>query len=200
MTAIDEDSRQRVELLDATWDRLLAAGGTEPTLPALAAMVGVESRALLDRFGTEDGLVRALLARARTEQLRALDALPDDAGLARVGEVVWAWLAAPEHRPLLRLWLARYSRSLGEDTGPWAGFARDTVSDWDLLLAAHQPSDRVATAAGAAERALLLAVLRGALLDLLATGDATRAGAAVAAHLRGLEEAPRGGDPVARTP
>jgi hypothetical protein len=36
---------------------------------------------------------------------------------------------------------------------------------------------------GVAERALLLAVLRGALLDLLATGDTARVDAAVAAHL-----------------
>ncbi|WP_018335692.1 hypothetical protein [Actinomycetospora chiangmaiensis] len=188
MTVTDEDSRRRAELLDATYGRLLGADGAEPSLPALAAMVGAEPRALLDRFGTEDGLVRALLARARTEQLRALDALPDDAGLATVGRVLWEWLAAPAHRPVLRLWLGSYSRSLGDGAGPWAGFARDTVRDWDLLLAAHQPTDRVSTPAGVAERALLLAVLRGALLDLLATGDAHRATAAVTAHLHGFDD------------
>jgi AcrR family transcriptional regulator len=189
----DEDSRRRGELLDATYGRLLGADVVGTSLPALAAAVGAEPRALLDRFGTEDGLVRALLARARTDQLRVLDALPDDAGLATAGGVLWAWLAAPEHRSLLRLWLGAYSRSLGEADGPWTGFARTTVGDWDLLLAAHQPTERVSTPAGTAERALLLAVLRGALLDLLATDDVDRAGAAVAAHLRTLGAVPDDG-------
>ena len=60
------------------------------------------------------------------------------------------------------------------------GFAARTVADWDALLAAHQDGD------DPAQRALLLAVLRGALLDLLATGDTARLDAAVAAHLATL--------------
>ena len=47
------------------------------------------------------------------------------------------------------------------------------------------PPRRRDSAAGAAERTLALAVLRGALLDLLATGDADRAGAAVRRYLAG---------------
>jgi hypothetical protein len=107
---------------------------------------------------------------------------------------VWRWLAAEEHRPLLRLWLEAYSRSVAGEPGPWEGFAVDTVTDWDLLLAAHQPSARVGTPAGAAERALLLAVLRGALLDLLATGDVGRTGSAVEAHLRAVSAGPGGAE------
>ncbi len=193
MTATD-DTRRRGELLDATYGRVLEHGWAGTSLRGLGEAVGADPQALLERFGTAEGLVSALLARSRTDQLRVLDALPDDAGLARAGEVLWTWLAAAEHRPLLRLWLEAYSRSLGEEpgaeTGPWTGFARQAVTDWDLLLAAHQPSHRVSTPAGTAERTLLLAVLRGALLDLLATGDADRAGAAVAAHLRALGDGP----------
>ncbi|WP_433798326.1 TetR/AcrR family transcriptional regulator [Actinomycetospora sp. CA-084318] len=207
MTATDEastatdgtGSARRRELLDATYDWVLEHGWAGMSLRPLAEAVGSSPRVLLYLFGSKDGLVRALLGRSRADQLRVLDALPDDAGLARVGHDLWAWLAAPEHRGLLRLWLEAYSRSLGEEPdedaqgSPWAGFARDTVTDWDLLLAAHQPSDRVSTPEGTAERTLLLAVLRGALLDLLATGDVGRATAAVTAHLRGLgSEARRG--------
>nr|WP_246326035.1 TetR/AcrR family transcriptional regulator [Actinomycetospora corticicola] len=182
-------------MLDATYGWVLEHGWAGMSLRPLAEAVGSSPRVLLYLFGSKDGLVRALLGRSRADQLRVLDALPDDAGLARVGRVLWEWLAAAEHRALLRLWLEAYSRSLGQEPGddasPWAGFARDTVTDWDLLLAAHQPSGRVSTPEGTAERALLLAVLRGALLDLLATGDADRAGAAVAAHLRMLDDGSR---------
>ncbi|MEJ2870856.1 TetR/AcrR family transcriptional regulator [Actinomycetospora sp. OC33-EN08] len=186
-----EGSARRRELLDAAYGWVLEHGWAGMSLRPLAEAVGSSPRVLLYLFGSKDGLVRALLGRSRADQLRVLDALPDDAGLATAGRVLWDWLAADEHRALLRLWLEAYSRSVGdpdaEESTPWAGFARDTVTDWDLLLAAHQPSGRVSTPAGTAERALLLAVLRGALLDLLATGDTDRTGAAVDAHLHALE-------------
>ncbi|MDL5156881.1 TetR/AcrR family transcriptional regulator [Actinomycetospora termitidis] len=192
-TTPDEDgegSARRRELLDAAYGWVLAHGWAGMSLRPLAEAIGSSPRVLLYLFGSKDGLVRALLGRSRADQLRVLDALPDDVGLGTVGQVLWDWLAADEHRALLRLWLEAYSRSVGnqedDPTTPWAGFAHGTVTDWDLLLAAHQPSDRVSTPDGTAERALLLAVLRGALLDLLATGDTARTGAAVAAHLRGL--------------
>ena len=53
------------------------------------------------------------------------------------------------------------------------------VEDWLAVLAAAQPAGVRDSAAGRAERTLVLAVLRGALLDLLATGDAERVSAAV---------------------
>lgn len=179
-----EGSARRRELLDAAYGWVLAHGLADMSLRPLAEAIGSSPRVLLYLFGSKDGLVRALLGRSRADQLRVLEDLPDDAGLEVVARGVWRWLAAREHRPLLSLWLEAYSRSVAGEPGPWAGFAVDTVTDWDLLLAAHQPSSRVGTPEGAAERALLLAVLRGALLDLLATGDAARTGAAVEAHLR----------------
>lgn len=63
------------------------------------------------------------------------------------------------------------------------------MADWLAVLAAAQPESRRDTAAGLAERTLVLAVLRGALLDLLATGDAERTTAAVRLHLATLPPA-----------
>jgi hypothetical protein len=82
---------------------------------------------------------------------------------------------------LLRLWVEAYGRSLTDQTGPWAGFAEATVEDWLRLLAEAQPATQRATqrADDAARRALALATLRGALLDLLATGDRSRTTSAV---------------------
>ena len=57
-------------------------------------------------------------------------------------------------------------RELVEPDGPWAGFAAATVDDWLALLAGF--------AADPVDRTLVLAVLRGAMLDLLATGDHAR--------------------------
>jgi AcrR family transcriptional regulator len=135
-------------------------------------------------FGNKDGLVRALLGRARSDELALVDRLGQRAdglhiGLTTATERVWEWLAAAEHRPLLRLWTEAYARSLVEPDSAWAGFAESTVNDWLAVLAGCQPPDERRSAVGIARRPLALAVLRGALLDLLATGDESRTGAAI---------------------
>ena len=61
-----------------------------------------------------------------------------------------------------------------------------TVRDWLVLLEAFQPEARRHTEAGAAQRTALLAVLRGAMLDLLATGDVVRTTGAVEHQLAAL--------------
>src|SRR5581483_9916746 len=142
------------------------------SLRPLALAVGSSPRVLLFLFESKDGLIRALLARARAEELRILDQLkargpqPD---LRAVLSALWQWLADPAHRPLLRLWADAYAQSLIAPDGPWAGFAQATVDDWLALLAESQPRAARRSARALAERTLALALLRGALLDLLAT-------------------------------
>jgi hypothetical protein len=85
---------------------------------------------------------------------------------------------------MLVLWLETYARSLVEPDGPCADFARKTVGDWLELLATRQSVPLRRSRAGTIERSLALAVLRGALLDLLATGDEERTTAIVEAHLK----------------
>jgi hypothetical protein len=70
-----------------------------------------------------------------------------------------------------------------ETDGPWAGYGRGTVQDLLGLLAQAQPAPERDTELGEARRTLLLGLLRGALLDLLATGDRARTTRAVHAGL-----------------
>jgi AcrR family transcriptional regulator len=208
------DSPRKRELLEAAYEYALANGLADFSLRPLAKAIGSSPRVLLFLFGSKDGLTRALLARARQDELAALAALRArhdetglaetglaetglaetglaetglaETGLAEAGREVWAWLVAPSHRALLSLWLEGYARSLLGESGPWERFAAETVDDWLGLLATRQPASRRRTKAGEAERTLLLAVLRGALLDVLATGDADRATRAVELHLATL--------------
>lgn len=172
-------SARKTELLDAAYGYVLANGLAGMSLRPLSQAIGSSPRVLLFLFGSKDELIRALLARARAEELSYLEELRGT-GLAATGRDVWTWLAAPEHRQLLALWVEGYARSLLGEPGPWAGFGRDTVRDWLELLSARQRDSTEA------ERTLLLAVLRGALLDLLATGDTERVTRAVEHHLRGI--------------
>jgi AcrR family transcriptional regulator len=174
-------SPRREELLELAYRHALENGLGGLSLRPLASAIGSSPRVLLFLFGSKEGLFRALLARARADELELLARMPASktADLAGIGAEVWHWLAAREHRGLLRLWTESYARSLVEPDGPWTGFARETVEDWLELLARSQPARRRSTRAGRAERTLVLAILRGALLDLLATGDLDRTTQAV---------------------
>ena len=184
-------SARQAELLEASYAYALTHGLADLSLRPLAAAIGSSPRVLMFLFGNKDGLVRALLARARVDELAALEQLraPDDgapAGLRAACAEVWSWLSNPAHRPLLTLWLEGYARSLVEPDGAWTDFARATVSDWLEVLALAQATDERETPVGAERRTLALAVLRGALLDLLATGDTERTTAAVDRALASL--------------
>lgn len=180
-------SARETELLEAAYRYALEHGLGDLSLRPLASAIGSSPRVLLYLFGSKDGLVRALLARARADELQLLARLyradradaGDGTGLADAAERVWSWLAAPEHRALLTLWIEGYARSLVDPAGPWAGFARATVEDWLAVLATAQPLTERDTPTGQAQRTVVLAVLRGALLDLLATGELERTTAAV---------------------
>ncbi|KPI00399.1 regulatory protein TetR [Actinobacteria bacterium OK074] len=179
-------SARQTELLEASYRYALTHGLADLSLRPLAEAVGSSTRVLMFLFGSKDGLVRALLARAREDELALLAGLRRagrPVGLASAVEQVWTWLAADEHRALLRLWAEAYTRSLVEPEGAWAGFARATVHDWLDVLAGCQPRPERDGADGAARRTLALAVLRGALLDLLATDDEPRTTAAVREQL-----------------
>lgn len=181
-------SARRDELLDRAYRYALGHGLAGISLRPLASAIGSSPRVLLFLFGSKDGLIRALLDRARAEELALLDRgrRSAAAGPDSVMRTTWGWLVAESHRPLLTLWVQAYARSLTEPDGPWAGFARQTVDDWLAVLAGDQPADRAADhgeGSGPMQRTLALAVLRGALLDLLATGDAERTTAAVDLYL-----------------
>jgi AcrR family transcriptional regulator len=172
---------RRREILERAYAYVLANGLSGMSLRPLATAVGSSPRVLLFLFESKDGLIRALLARARADELDLLASLdarqaPD---LHMTATAIWRWLSAPAHRGLLTLWTESYARSLLDPTGPWADFAAGTVQDWLALLARAQPPARRRTRAGERERTLVLALLRGALLDLLATGEEQRVEAAV---------------------
>jgi AcrR family transcriptional regulator len=173
-------------LLELAYAYALSNGLADLSLRPLSAAIGSSPRVLLYLFGSKDGLIRALLARARQDELGMLDDLRrqhPQADLPSATLEVWRWLSDPRHRNLLKVWIEGYARSLVEPDGPWSDFGRNTVDDWLDVLALYQPSRRRSTAAGLAERTAALSLLRGALLDLLASGDQKRTTAALRAGL-----------------
>jgi AcrR family transcriptional regulator len=186
--AVSSESTRRAELLSAAYEYVLDHGVADLTLRPLASAIGSSPRVLLYLFESKEGLVREVLARARNEELAHLREWHGSrqASLSDNLDRLWDWLADERHRRLLTLWVEGYARSLADPAGPWRGFAQRTVDDWLDLLAGVQPTRRRNTPAGRAERTLALTVMRGALLDLLATGDVDRVTAGVRAFTASL--------------
>jgi AcrR family transcriptional regulator len=182
-------SARQAELLDAAYAYVQHHGIGSLSLRPLATAIGSSPRVLLFLFGSKEGLVRALLGRARSDELDLLERLGREhphADLAEAVSLLWAWLSDPHRAGVLRLWVEGYGRSLVEPNGPWGQFAERTVAEWLEVLSAYQPASRRRSARARAECTAALALLRGALLDLLATGDRRRVTAALRRQLDAL--------------
>jgi AcrR family transcriptional regulator len=158
----------RQRLLDACTDYALAHGLPDRLAPfALAA--GTSNRMLIYHFETRDGLLRAVLGQARRRQVAAFTALlrlrPGEPYLVTLARA-WPAISGPEGAPYLRIFTPLHD-SAGAPL--WPGFRRTATTDWLAPLEAGMGS------LGRPELAtVVLAVIRGLLMDLDATGDAER--------------------------
>ncbi|NUU24619.1 MAG: TetR/AcrR family transcriptional regulator [Streptomycetaceae bacterium] len=154
-------SPRRRELLAATRAYAAQNNLSDLSLRPLAAAIGSSPRVLLYLFGSKEGLIREVLAAGRAEQLALVERASREAdGPREVLELLWVWLTDRERRTVLRLFFEGYIRGCGDEE-PWQGFALASVDDWlpplEGLLAGRR-----------APATLVLAVMRGLLLDWLA--------------------------------
>jgi AcrR family transcriptional regulator len=172
MSTVATDSRRRAQLLDRLLDYSATHGLSDVSLRPLASAVGSSPRMLLYFFGSKEQLVREVHQHARAVQLDLLtEALQGHAGPEDTMRALWGWVSDPAHHNVVRFFFESYARSLHDHEGAWAGFGETSVREW-------LPPIRRAVGCSTHEATLLLAVVRGLLLDLLATGDKRRVDAA----------------------
>jgi AcrR family transcriptional regulator len=175
-------SQARQRLLAAAVRHAVDAGIADLSLRQLAAAIGTSHRMLLYHFGSREGVLIAV-TRAVEEQQRA--ALLESLKTVEDARQSWERLSDPQLWPQERLFFELYAHALRGRPGN-EGFLDGIVESWVAPIA------QALVAAGAEERTaradarLGLAVVRGLLLDLLATGD--RAGV-TEAYERYLEQA-----------
>ncbi|WP_068157316.1 TetR/AcrR family transcriptional regulator [Mycobacterium kubicae] len=161
------DLERRQQLLDAVVKEYAEGGIGDRSLRHVAAAVGVSHRMLLHHFGSRNQLLLAIVDEVERRQQALFRELPAEPAAA-VG-AMWADLRRPELRPFERLFFECYARGLqGEQ--PFARMLPGAVETW---LAGAGTADPARARLG-------LAVMRGLLLDLLATDD--HAGVDAAAH------------------
>jgi AcrR family transcriptional regulator len=162
----------RERLLDAVIEYFTTDGLADQSLRRIAEAVGTSHRMLLYHFGSKDGLLLEVVRAVETRTQAEFASIGADAG-GETDELVrrmWDHVAYPAWVDFERLFFALYGRALQGDES-LLPLLKDDLEGWldtnvAVAAAAGVPSDvtRVHARLG-------LAVTRGLLLDLLATGD-----------------------------
>jgi AcrR family transcriptional regulator len=184
------DTRER--LLAAAMEHVAQHGVGDLSLRGVAAALGTSHRMLIYHFGSREGLLIEVIRAVEAQQRAALAGmlLDEDAPPGATARRLWRRLADPALWPNERLFFEVYVQAL--QGHPHARPLLDGIVDsW------VEPLVRIAVAQGRpeaparAEARLGVAVTRGLLLDLLATGDRGRTGRTVERAVARLG-APRG--------
>ncbi len=176
----------RERLLNAAIDHIAERGISDLSLRELATAIGSSHRMLIHHFGGREGLLVAVVQAVEQRQRDLLDSiLPDPT--ASPGDAMRAWwkhISDPSLWPNERLFFEIYGQALQGRPG--------TTELLDGIIDAWlEPSATIFAQLGfpdgnAAAR-LGIAVTRGLLLDLLATGDHEAVDAAMEVHIAALE-------------
>lgn len=164
----------KADLLDRVIDYLADAGVGDRSLRQIAAGAGTSHRMLIYHFGTRDALlvevVRAVEERQRVVLATLRSRTPREMALE-----FWRRLSDPALAPYERLFFELYGAALGgqESVAP---VLEGIVTSW---LA----DDSMFGGLPLAQARMALMFTRGALLDLLATGDRAGVEASVQAFI-----------------
>lgn len=171
----------RERLLDAVIGHVTEHGLTDVSLRELATAVGSSHRMLLYHFGSREGLVAAIVARIEAGQRALLAQLAEEADSAvDLVRRQWAQLSDPAMAPFVRLFFEATAMALHGRPGT-EGFLDGLTSSW--LRDAAAVAERMGVDTDEAGIRLGVAVLRGLLLDAVASGDVAGPTAALEAYL-----------------
>jgi AcrR family transcriptional regulator len=171
------DTDRHDEVLARCCDYVLAHGLAGLSLRPMALALGTSTRMLLYDFSSKEQLVAEVLAEIRRREATMLAANLSSAprDTSELLRVVWSWISAPERDDFLRLFFQVYVDAATRPDA-YGTAAKAMVNDWletvAALIGGFDPVPPVSAT-------LLVAVVRGLLLDELATGDRARANLAM---------------------
>ena len=192
MATTQDGASARERLLAAAIEHVSQHGVGEISLRGLAAALGTSHRMLIYHFGSREALLIEVIRTVEEQQRMALATILEDADMppAEIMRRMWARVADPALWPNERLFFEVYAQAL--QGSPHALPLLDGIVDaWVEPLAALVAPDRPKDE-GRAEARLGVAVVRGLLLDLLATGDRAAVDAAMERYISAIAPASSG--------
>ncbi len=162
----------RDRLLRQVLDHVVAHGLGALSLRELASAIGTSHRMLIYHFGSKENLVVEVIRALEADQ-RALfadtaaDPAVDPLDAARL---MWRRITDPALRPQERLFFEVYGQALQGRPGTTA-LLDGIIESWEVPIADEAIRRGFPPAEARAQARLGVAVTRGLLLDLLASGD-----------------------------
>jgi AcrR family transcriptional regulator len=158
--------------LDVVIDAALAGGIADQSLRAIAQLSGTSHRMLIHHFGSKEELFVEVARGVEARQRAALGALlaGADATSEDLGRRFWEQLRSPALAPQERLFFEIYGQAL--QGRQWALPLLDGIVEyWISPLADMLQKNGTSGGEARAIARLCVAVSRGLLLDVLATGE-----------------------------
>jgi AcrR family transcriptional regulator len=173
------------ELRNAIVQYLIKHGLNGLSLRPLAKALGCTPRVLLYHFGSKEKMVIEVLAQVRQRQ-RAAYGRVEGANFAEDCQIIWKRMSAPDSEPLFRLFFETYGIALRHPR-LYKAFLHDTIEDWLQLMTDELGGDQHQRKQARAIATIVLAGLRGFMLDFCTTHDRKRIDQAVGLWLRSLD-------------
>ena len=156
-------SQARERLLAVAIEKATSGGISDLSLRGLAAAIGTSHRMLIYHFGSREGLLVAISNAVNEAESAALANWEDHTQF-------WEHFTDPQMWPAERLFFELYVHALFGRPGT-EGFFAASVEGWITALTGEAVKVGLDEATARVQARLSLAVARGLLLDLLATGD-----------------------------
>lgn len=179
------DEKRPGELRDAIIRYLIEHGLTGLSLRPLAGALGCTPRVLLYHFGSKEKMVMEVLAQVRERQRAAYDQVAAPSFVEACLQV-WERMSSPDSEPLFRLFFEIYGMAL-RFPKVYKAFLHDTIEEWLESIAEPLRRQGCDPDEASALATIVLAGLRGFMLDFCTTHDRNRLDHAVGLWLRGLD-------------
>jgi AcrR family transcriptional regulator len=169
----------RERLLHATLGYIAAHGLQDLSLRELAAGIGTSHRMLIYHFGSKEGLLRAVVEEVENQQREFFTRFIADLSVPplEAAQAFWKRLTDPALANNVRLFFELYGQALAGRPG-LEGFLDHIVDAWVEPLTEYAVVRGASRAIARADARLGVAVSRGLLLDLVATGERAEVDAA----------------------
>ena len=179
------DEKRPGQLRNAIVRYLIKHGLADLSLRPLAKALGSTPRGLLYYFGSKEKMVIEVLAQVRQRQA-ATYAQVEAASFAQACQIVWKRMSAPDSEPLFRLFFEAYGIALRRPQ-LYRAFLHHTIEDWLKFLADPLCREGYKPREARAFATVVVAGLRGFMLDFCNTHDRKRLDQAVGLWLRTLD-------------